>query len=255
MCQHVTSDALTGFCYKIDHSPRDDVRRCGAFAMPHGPSTYIYPVRSLLTGIHTPVSPNATPNYFDNRFTLSDTTVHINVHSDEPNVSHFPAETSEQQSGPCVADPGECLSHLPVMERGREVNPLHPEPISAAGVVAFADGKYTDFDSESTRTHSNFAAAGLVHLAPVRPDSQPTSPSLSSAVLPSTSVRASTEGSNSQAGVRSSNKGLDSQEPIVTFRFQHVELGDQGHHVVVGREGKLEKCEDEVRSPSLPVGT
>lgn len=34
-------------------------------------------------------------------------------------------------------------------------------------------------------------------------------------------------------------------EPYVTFRFEHSEDGD-GHHVVVGREGKLLRCEDEV---------
>lgn len=35
-------------------------------------------------------------------------------------------------------------------------------------------------------------------------------------------------------------------EPVMTVRFEHVTTED-GHHVVVGREGKLEKCEDEVR--------
>ncbi|KAJ9107618.1 hypothetical protein QFC21_001077 [Naganishia friedmannii] len=33
-------------------------------------------------------------------------------------------------------------------------------------------------------------------------------------------------------------------EPVMTVRFEHVTTED-GHHVVVGREGKLEKCEDE----------
>lgn len=39
-----------------------------------------------------------------------------------------------------------------------------------------------------------------------------------------------------------------SDEPLVTFRFEHREDGD-GHHVVIGREGKLSRCEDEVRTP------
>jgi hypothetical protein len=34
-------------------------------------------------------------------------------------------------------------------------------------------------------------------------------------------------------------------EPVMTVRFEHVTTED-GHHVVVGREGKLQKCEDEV---------
>jgi hypothetical protein len=43
-------------------------------------------------------------------------------------------------------------------------------------------------------------------------------------------------------------------EPIVTFRFEHVSTGD-GHHVVVGREGKLRKCEDEpITTPGAVQG-
>ena len=38
--------------------------------------------------------------------------------------------------------------------------------------------------------------------------------------------------------------------PLVTFRFEHWEDGD-GHHVVIGREGKLSRCEDEVRTTTL----
>jgi hypothetical protein len=35
------------------------------------------------------------------------------------------------------------------------------------------------------------------------------------------------------------------EEPLMTIRFEHVTTED-GHHVVTGREGQLEKCEDEV---------
>ena len=43
-------------------------------------------------------------------------------------------------------------------------------------------------------------------------------------------------------------------EPIVTFRFEHVAT-DDGHHVVVGREGKLERCEDEpITTPGAVQG-
>lgn len=38
------------------------------------------------------------------------------------------------------------------------------------------------------------------------------------------------------------------EQPLMTVRFEHVTTED-GHHVVTGREGQLEKCEDEV-SPS-----
>ncbi|OCF33164.1 hypothetical protein I316_05209 [Kwoniella heveanensis BCC8398] len=46
----------------------------------------------------------------------------------------------------------------------------------------------------------------------------------------------------------------DEPEPIVTFRFEHVSTED-GHHVVVGREGKLERCEDEpITTPGAVQG-
>jgi len=41
---------------------------------------------------------------------------------------------------------------------------------------------------------------------------------------------------------------LDGVEPILTMRFEHVQLDDGEHHVIIGREGKLTKCEDEVHS-------
>ncbi|KAK4689097.1 hypothetical protein P7C73_g1006, partial [Tremellales sp. Uapishka_1] len=44
------------------------------------------------------------------------------------------------------------------------------------------------------------------------------------------------------------------EEPVVTFRFEHVGTAD-GHHVVVGREGKLERCEDEpITTPGAVQG-
>lgn len=44
------------------------------------------------------------------------------------------------------------------------------------------------------------------------------------------------------------------EEPIVTFRFEHVAT-DDGHHVVVGREGILQRCEDEpITTPGAVQG-
>lgn len=37
------------------------------------------------------------------------------------------------------------------------------------------------------------------------------------------------------------------EEPLITFRFEHRE-DDNGHHVVIGREGKLSRCEVEIRT-------
>ncbi|EPQ54663.1 hypothetical protein GLOTRDRAFT_116494 [Gloeophyllum trabeum ATCC 11539] len=55
---------------------------------------------------------------------------------------------------------------------------------------------------------------------------------------------------------RSVNQSSSNQEedPLVTFRFAYKEDED-GHHVVVGREGQLLKCEDEpIRTPGAVQG-
>jgi hypothetical protein len=58
-------------------------------------------------------------------------------------------------------------------------------------------------------------------------------------------------GNHNQVAVRDSESQSQlsentADEPVMTVRFEHVTTED-GHHVVVGREGKLQKCEDEVR--------
>lgn len=46
----------------------------------------------------------------------------------------------------------------------------------------------------------------------------------------------------------------EDEEPIVTFRFEHTQNTD-GHHVVVGREGILRRCEDEpITTPGAVQG-
>lgn len=54
---------------------------------------------------------------------------------------------------------------------------------------------------------------------------------------------------------RISNSGSDnSQGPLVTLQFKHVEDVD-GHHVIVGREGQLQRCEDEpIHTPGSVQG-
>ena len=71
--------------------------------------------------------------------------------------------------------------------------------------------------------------------------------------LPSSSSIGS--GSDAHETTRSGNSESSSgysssDEPLVTFRFEHREDGD-GHHVVIGREGKLSQCEDEVCTSTL----
>ena len=52
--------------------------------------------------------------------------------------------------------------------------------------------------------------------------------------------------SESTADAESMWKGGSENEEHVAFRFQYAQ-DDNGNHVIVGREGKLQRCEDEVR--------
>ncbi|TFK52362.1 hypothetical protein OE88DRAFT_1628063 [Heliocybe sulcata] len=57
--------------------------------------------------------------------------------------------------------------------------------------------------------------------------------------------------SQARSGMSSSG---NTDEPLVSFRFEHREDED-GHHVVIGREGQLFKCEDEpIRTPGAVQG-
>jgi hypothetical protein len=57
-------------------------------------------------------------------------------------------------------------------------------------------------------------------------------------------------GSNDSGSL--SNQSSDGAH--VTFQFQHVQDAD-GHHVIVGREGQLQRCEDEpIRTPGAVQG-
>ncbi|KAF7314265.1 ATP-binding cassette transporter [Mycena kentingensis (nom. inval.)] len=51
-----------------------------------------------------------------------------------------------------------------------------------------------------------------------------------------------------------SASGSDASEQFMTVRFQHTQ-DEHGHHVIVGREGKLARCEDEpIRTPGAVQG-
>ncbi|KAI0754648.1 hypothetical protein C8Q80DRAFT_1095154 [Daedaleopsis nitida] len=148
-------------------------------------------------------------------------------------------------------------------------------------------------DSEDIR-HSNFSQSGIVHLPPLEsaPGSQCSSgaPSTGRRNSPpflshsrsgrgsadarpwnvqsksetSDGVRdfdargLSTDGSRSSSGHPSSFSASPSNSgasgPHMTLRYQHVEDAN-GHHVILGREGELARCEDEpIRTPGAVQG-
>lgn len=55
------------------------------------------------------------------------------------------------------------------------------------------------------------------------------------------------------AEIRASDMSMSTgsgEGPHIAVRYAHVE-DENGHHLIVGREGKLTKCEDEVRVRSV----
>ena len=68
----------------------------------------------------------------------------------------------------------------------------------------------------------------------------------------SSSVGSGSDAHETSRSGGSSSRYPSSEEPLVTFRFEHQEDGN-GHHVVIGREGKLLRCEDEVRTSTLCI--
>ncbi|KIJ54813.1 hypothetical protein M422DRAFT_152482 [Sphaerobolus stellatus SS14] len=56
-------------------------------------------------------------------------------------------------------------------------------------------------------------------------------------------------------GTHSSARSRQSDGPLMTMRFEHVQQEDGEHHVIIGREGKLTQCEDEpIRVPGAVQG-
>ncbi|KAF8505369.1 phytochrome-like protein [Hysterangium stoloniferum] len=128
--------------------------------------------------------------------------------------------------------------------------------------------------SESESTQSSLASAGLVHLAPISPDSRGAGIHLltpreyggrqkendeGSHLLQSDQMntsRVSVQGSSSPpASSTGCSNDLEPTDSLTTYRFEHVQSGDGEHHVIVGREGNLTRCEDEpIRVPGAVQG-
>ena len=119
------------------------------------------------------------------------------------------------------------------------------------------------------RSNVKFAASGLTHLGPIRDAFKHTGVSISGSSLGrdqsqrsskydgslrSQSSRGqakilSSENSHREVSLTMSTASEESGNPIVTMRFEHRE-DENGHHFLVGCEGKLTRCEDEpIRVP------
>jgi hypothetical protein len=143
---------------------------------------------------------------------------------------------------------------------------------------------FVENNGRMTNTGSNlgFAASGLTHLGPVRSAFKHTEVSVSGSSSgynqSQRSARSELRHDDESQGSQGPDKPIfpekgnkwispdtssfsvttrsseESGGPIVTMRFEHRE-DENGHHVLVGREGKLTHCEDEpIRAPGAVQG-
>ncbi|KAH9829688.1 uncharacterized protein C8Q71DRAFT_863067 [Rhodofomes roseus] len=174
-----------------------------------------------------------------------------------------------------------------------EADARHPQQISDFASEAFPevasedilpapDDSVSNFDAA---LHGRFSTSGIVHLAPVHSGSNPSAPSTISAQSSrGRTSRDSVDGSDCSAiytplgeeelvevpsvqepdatssGLKaedaslSSSNGDSGEGPHIAFKYAHME-DEHGHHLIVGREGKLAKCEDEpIRTPGAVQG-
>ncbi|KAJ7718110.1 hypothetical protein DFH07DRAFT_860520 [Mycena maculata] len=107
--------------------------------------------------------------------------------------------------------------------------------------------------STPTRSHegpsSNQSGVSSPRVASIADDAQRSESALSSGASGYGTGSASEAASGSVSGSEASDLSA-----LLTVRFQHVQDKD-GHHVIVGREGKLARCEDEpIRTPGAVQG-
>jgi len=164
----------------------------------------------------------------------------LGVESEPPYASNddlFGEDNRERVAGPGsnVKFAASGLTHLgPIRDAFKHTGAVSSMPGSSFGYnqsqrSARSNSKHGD-GSQGSR--SSQAQAGVIF--PEKSDKE-ISPAISSFSVPT----------------RSSE---ESGSPIVTMRFEHRE-DENGHHILIGREGKLTRCEDEpIRVPGAVQG-
>ncbi|CAL1713504.1 unnamed protein product [Somion occarium] len=260
------------------------------------PQAYVFPARSLLSGIQKCTSESTSGRCGDEPSTASDT-----AHRISPSISSKPlteAGPSSQQvasssgshssSGLLTGPAGEPLAFDPgqIFEDMDTFDARHPAQLSEVAAEAFANAaQIVDIPASPAPFISNISQSGIVHLAPVEPrGDSPSSCARSSGSasrggsggtsggsgggsgcshqadfdvvqMPSTHASRPHSPVSGHGSHASSTSGTNTTDgPHITFRYQHVE-DENGHHLIVGREGTLTKCEDEpIRTPGAVQG-
>lgn len=138
--------------------------------------------------------------------------------------------------------------------------------VPSAPVSSFNSGPQTPAKSNSGKSGDNSPAppplvAGGEVKESVRPSPQPSKasdPSTITSTDPQSKLSTSQTDPGEEADVSDAGpdsrhsltvsdvtEGTDGGYPFTTVRFQHAQ-DENGNHVIIGREGKLDRCEDEV---------
>lgn len=272
--------------------------------------SFVYPVRSLLTGNILPAaqgeqspaghqsrrrrrkrktrggrdrSPNSRHNPRSNDTGAEQSFATASAELPPNTVLNPPTSTSFTADNGNINDPDSLSLYTAATGTGpplSEPSPRQPQNTTEDTSDVFSSSA-ADLETHPRSRHSpqvDLSDTSIVHLPPPRstlrfsscsssqytlPTPRPSRGSTSSSYEDDKSLTVNLEGEGSFAHTASSSSsvgsdsdanetvgGCPSDEPLVTFRFEHREDGD-GHHVVIGREGKLSRCEDEVRASFL----
>ena len=166
------------------------------------------------------------------------------------------------RSGPPCPTPAPCVSRHAAPRARLAAAAEHHRKADTAKLSACRTPRSTGHSPSSSSQHSRPTSQSISGSLPtshegsldcvgpslaVRLEGGLTSPPQSSASVSS--------GTSASGPGRSHGTSIDDdagEEPLITFRFEHRE-DDNDHHVVIGREGKLSRCEDEVRMSTFSV--
>lgn len=199
---------------------------------------------TITTGAGSPLS-ESSPRQPQN---ITEVTNHVSS-SSAGNLEFYPRSRHPQQVN--LSDTS--IVHLPPPRSTLRLAHNQDIPTQSECSEQAFDPHSTGYSSCSSSQHTESTPQSLFGSLPSPYEDDTSTINLegqgsSAHTLPSSSSDGSGyDGHETSRSGGSSSGCLSSDEPLVTFRFEHREDGD-GHHVVIGREGKLSRCEDEVRT-------
>jgi len=187
-------------------------------------------------------------------FSSSATNLELYPHIGRPSPPRAQRATNVSMSDTSIVHLPPCNPEFSLSPRSRGAPSLSGSSQAASEHASDRDPQSTDYLSCSSSQHARSTSQSIYGSLPFSHEGglDGVGPSLAVGTEGSlTSLLQSSASAGSGSSVRDSSGGRNAgEESHVTFRFEHREDGN-GHHVVIGREGKLSRCEDEVRVSSF----